>query len=52
MMVGLGKGSNNLAELLRLKLLLIFAVEKGCRSLNICGYLMNVINWIKVIQLF
>ena len=52
MMVGLGKGSNNLAELLRLKIILIFAVQKGCRSLNICGDLMNVINWIEGIQIF
>ena len=52
LMVGLGEGSNNHAELLSLKLLLIFAAEKGCRSLNICGDLMNVINWIEDIQIF
>ena len=51
LMVGLGEGSNNLAELLSLKLLLIFAAKKGCRSINVCGDLMNVINWIKGFQL-
>ena len=51
LMVGLGEGSNNFVELLSLKLLLIFAAEKGCRSLNVCGDSMNVINWIKGIQI-
>ena len=49
-MVGLGDGSNNFAELLSLKILLIFAAEKGCITLNVYGDLMNVINWIKGIQ--
>ena len=43
-MMVLGEGSNNYAELFSLKLLLIFASEKGCRSLNVFGDSMNVIN--------
>ena len=49
-MVGMGDGRNNFAELLSLKILLIFEVEKGCRTLNVYGDSMNVINWIKGIQ--
>ena len=51
LMVGLGEGSNNFAQLLSLKLLLIFAAEKGCRTLNVYGDSMNVINWIKRSQM-
>ena len=47
LMMGLGEGNNNYAKLLRLKLLLIFAAEKGCRTLNVCGDSMNVVNSIK-----
>ena len=47
---GLGEGSNNYAELLSLKLLLIFAVEKGCQSFKFFGDSLNVINWIKGTQ--
>ena len=47
LIVGLGEGSNNRVELSSLKLLLIFAVEKGCRTLQVFGYSLNVINWIK-----
>ena len=43
--VGLGEGTNNYAELLSLKLLLIFAAKKGCQNINIYGDSMNVINW-------
>ena len=46
-MVRLGDGSNNTAELLSLKILLTFATEKGCRTLNVFGDSMNMINWIK-----
>ena len=46
----LGEGSNNLAELLSLKLLLIFVAEKGCRTLKVYGGSLNVIKWIKRIQ--
>jgi len=48
--IGLGVGTNNYAELLSMKLLLIFVVEKGCRNLSVLGDSMNVINWIKGIQ--
>ena len=48
--MGLGEGSNNYAELLSLKLLLIFALEKGCTSLICFGDYLNVINWIKQTQ--
>jgi len=47
---GLGEGSNNYAELMSLKLLLIFAIEKGCKRLNVYGDSMNVINWISLTQ--
>ena len=48
--MGLGGGTNNFAELMSLKLLLMFAVEKGCTALNILGDSMNVINWINQTQ--
>ena len=48
--VGLGVGSNNFAELLSLKILLLFALEKGCRQLHVFGDSLNVINWIKGVQ--
>jgi len=48
--MGLGEGSNNYAELLSLKLLLNFALEKGCTSLTCFGDSLNVINWIKKTQ--
>ena len=51
LIAGLGEGSNDHAKLLSLKLLLIFAVEKGCRTLKVFGGSLNVINWIKKIQL-
>ena len=41
---GLGEGSNNRAELLSLKLLLIFAAEKGCSNIKFHGDSLNVIN--------
>lgn len=50
LMVGLGEESNNSVELLSLKILLMFAAEKGCRTLNVFGDSMNVINCIKGIQ--
>ncbi len=49
--VGLGECSNNYAELMSLKLLLMFAAEKGCRSLNIFWDSMNTINWINKTQI-
>jgi ribonuclease HI len=43
--MGLGTGTNNLAELLALKLLLQFAGEKGVQNLQIFGDSKIVINW-------
>ena len=45
--MGLGEGSNNFAELLSLKMLLIFAAKKGCCTLVCFGDSMNVINWVQ-----
>ena len=42
---GLGRGSNNFAELMALKLLLLFVVEKDCHSLQFFGDSMIVIDW-------
>jgi len=50
MSLGLGGGTNNFAELMSLKLLLMFALEKGCTSLNIFGDSLNVIHWINHTQ--
>jgi len=47
---GLGEGSNNFAELMSLKMLLIFAAEKGCQNLALFGDSVNVINWVNGIQ--
>ena len=47
---GLGEGSNKCVELLSLKLLLIFAAEKGCSNIKVYGDSLNVINWVKRIQ--
>ena len=48
--MGLGEGTNNYSELMSLKLLLLFSLEKGCNNLNIMGDSMNVINWINETQ--
>ena len=50
MTVGLGEGNNNHAKLLSLKILLIFVTKKGCGTLNVFRYSMNVINWTKGTQ--
>jgi ribonuclease HI len=47
---GLGSGTNNFAELMSLKLLIVFAIEKGCQRLKVYGDSLNVINWIKGTQ--
>ena len=44
---GLGRGSNNFAELMALRLLLLFALEQGCLSLQVFGDSMLVIEWEK-----
>lgn len=43
--MGLGRGTNNYAELMSLKLLPLFTREKGIQQLQIFGDSMNVINW-------
>lgn len=48
-MAGLGSGSNNYAELMSLKLLMLFALEQGCLSLQIFGDSLIVIEWAKAI---
>jgi ribonuclease HI len=50
MTFGFGTGTNNYVELMSLKLLIAFAIEKGCHSLNVFGDSLNVINWIKGTQ--
>jgi len=40
---GLGNGTNNYFELLALKLLILFAVEKGCRTLQVFGDSLDII---------
>ena len=50
MSMGLGGGTNNFAELMSLKLLLVFALETGCTVLNFFGDSLNVINWINHTQ--
>ena len=44
---GLGRGSNNFAKLMALRLLLLFALEQGCLSLQVFGDSMLVIEWEK-----
>ena len=39
------EGTNNFVELLALKMLLILAAEKGCKSFQVFGDSMIVINW-------
>ena len=48
--MGLGVGTNNYAKLMTLKLLLHFALEKGCRNLQIFGDSLIIINWVNKVQ--
>ena len=48
--LGLGVGTNNYAELMTLKLLLCFAIERNCRQLQDFGDSMVVINWLNKIH--
>jgi len=48
--IGLGEGSNNYAEILSLKLLLVFAIEQNVKDITVYGDSMNVINWTKGTQ--
>jgi ribonuclease HI len=43
--VGLGRGTNNKAELMALKLLLILSAEKGAQKLQIFDNSLVVVNW-------
>jgi ribonuclease HI len=47
---GLGNGTNNYAELMSLKLLLAFAIEKECKKITVFGDSKNAINWINGTQ--
>ena len=48
--LGLGAGTNNYAELMTLKLLLCFTIERNCRNLQVFGDSMVVINWLNKTQ--
>jgi len=48
--IGLGEGSNNYAEILSLKMLLVIAIEYSIKDISIYGDSMNVINWTKGTQ--
>ena len=48
--MGLGEGTNNYGELSSLKLLLQFALEKGCINLHIFGDSLIIINWVNKVQ--
>ena len=48
--MGLGSGTNNYAELMTLKLLLCFAIERNFKKLQVFGDSMVVINWINKTQ--
>jgi ribonuclease HI len=47
----LGAGSNNFSEIMALKLLLLFVVEKGCKTLQVFGDSLLVINWVNRVQI-
>jgi ribonuclease HI len=49
--MGMGRGTNNYAELLALKLLLLFSREKEIHHIQIFGDSMNVINWARKHQI-
>ena len=48
--MGLGTGSNNYAELMALKLLLCFAIEKNCKKIHTFGDSLVILNWINKTQ--
>jgi len=48
--MGLGKGTNNYAQLMALLLLLKTTNEQGLLSIQLFGDSMNVINWVKKTQ--
>ena len=50
--MGLGYGSKKFAELMALKLLLYFSLEKGCKNIHIFGDSLIIINWVNKVQHF
>lgn len=48
--MGLGLGIKNYVELMALKLLILYAREKGVNSLQIFGDSLNVVNWTRKLQ--
>ena len=48
--MGLGTGTNNYIELVALKLLLCFALERNSRKIQIFGDSLVILNWINKIQ--
>ena len=52
MSMGLGSGTNNYVELMTLKLLLCFAIERNCKKIQIFGDSMVFIKWINKTQRF
>jgi ribonuclease HI len=46
----LGAGTNNYSEILALKILLLFVVEKGCKTLQVFGDSLLIINWVNIVQ--
>ena len=50
MSMRLGSGTNNYVELMTLKLLLCFAIERNCKKVQVFGDSMVVINWINKTQ--
>jgi ribonuclease HI len=50
--MGLGRGSNNYAELMSLKLLLLFAKEKNGNTINIFSDSQIVVNWVRKTKIY
>lgn len=48
--MALGLGIKNYVELMALKLLILYAREKGVNSLQIFGDSLNVVNWTRKLQ--
>lgn len=46
----MGAGSNNYSEIIALKLLLLFAVEKECKTLQVFGDSLLIIHWVNRVQ--
>jgi hypothetical protein len=46
----LGVGSNNYSEIMSLKLLILFAVEKECKTLQVFGDSLLIIYWVNKVQ--